>query len=260
VGKAHLEGFGSLEGVLSAKSELFEYLSAHGGKAIIDGSDSLLLKRAEETGVKTVVIGPHGELPVTIQIVNQSPFLEVELNMEGEVHRINTKLVGSYNLQNILLAAGVGIQFGIPAGAIAEAIGSYTPENQRSQFVKGGRNQLILDSYNANPTSMREAISGLLAYASPPLMLILGDMAELGESSEHEHKELLKWLEELPIDRILLVGSVFSAVSEPASRMNVFLERSDLEAYLDAEKPKDYHILVKGSRVMELEEILKFLD
>ena len=259
VGKAHLEGFGSAEGVLYAKSELFEYLSAHGGKAIIDGRDPLLLKRAEETGVKKVVIGPHGEQPVTIQIVNQSPYLEVELNMEGEVHHFTTRLVGSYNLQNILLAVGVGIQFGIPAGAIVEAIGSYVPENHRSQFVKGDRNQLTLDSYNANPSSMREAISGLLAYASPPLMLILGDMAELGESSLDEHKALLRWLEKMPIERILLVGSIFSAVCEPASRMNVFRERSELEAYLDAEKPEDYHILVKGSRVMELEEILKFL-
>jgi len=260
VGKAHLEGFGSLDGVLNAKGELFDYLSEYGGKAIIDGRDQLLMKKAMETGVESLVIGPQGDLLVSGNIVNQSPFLEVELNLDGVVHNLSTSLVGSYNLQNILLAAGVGIQFGIPDKSIAGAIESYVPENQRSQFVEGDRNQLILDSYNANPTSMREAINGLLEFASSPTMLILGDMAELGDSSQEEHIELVHWIESLPIDKILLVGPRFSEVSEPSSSLKVFRERSELEAYLEATKPEGYLILIKGSRVMELEKILKFLS
>jgi len=260
VGKAHLEGFGSLDGVLNAKGELFDYLSEYGGKAIIDGRDQLLMKKAMETGVESLVIGPQGDLLVSGNIVNQSPFLEVELNLDGVVHNLSTSLVGSYNLQNILLAAGVGVQFGIPEKSITGAIESYVPENQRSQFVEGDRNQLILDSYNANPTSMREAINGLLEFASSPTMLILGDMAELGDSSQEEHIELKRWIESLPIDKILLVGPRFSEVSEPSSSLNVFRERSELEAYLEATKPEGYLILIKGSRVMELEKILKFLS
>ncbi len=255
VGKAHLEGFGSVEGVLKAKGELYDYLSAHGGMAIIDGGDSLLLEKAREKGVNRAVIAPHADLPVSIQIVNQSPFLELELHIGSEIHHLKSHLVGSYNLQNILLAAGVGLHFGIPTASIAEAIESYVPKNQRSQYVEGENNKLILDSYNANPSSMQEAISGFLAYASPPTMLILGDMAELGDSSKDEHRALAGWIEKLPIDRILLVGPCFSAAYKPDSHMTVFRERSELETYLDVEKPHGYNILVKGSRVMELEKL-----
>ena len=191
--------------------------------------------------------------------MDQSPFLEVDLNMDGEVHNLSTSLVGSYNLQNILLAAGVGVQFGIPDKSITGAIESYVPENQRSQFMEGDRNQLILDSYNANPSSMREAINGLIECASSPTMLILGDMAELGDSSQDEHIELVRWIESLPIDKILLVGPIFSKVCEPSSNLSIFKERSDLEVYLDDTKPEGYIILIKGSRVMELEKILKHL-
>ncbi len=259
IGKAHLEGFGSEEGVLKAKGELYEYLSIHGGSAIIDGRDLLLLKKAAETGVETLVTGPHGQLPVSCRIVKQTPFLELDLDLDGAVYPLTTKLVGAYNLQNILLAARVGLQFGIPAVSMIDAIGSYLPENQRSQFVEGGRNRVIMDSYNANPSSMREAIQGLLSYATPPTMLILGDMAELGDSSLEEHRELVRWIGTLSIDRVLLTGPLFSEVYEPSPRMDIFRGRTDLEAYLDLEEPEGYHILVKGSRIMELEKILKLI-
>ena len=259
IGKAHLEGFESEEGVLKAKGELYEYLSIHGGSAIIDGHDPLLLKKAAETGVETLVTGPHGQLRVSGRIVKQTPFLELELDLNGAVYPLTTKLVGAYNLQNILLAAGVGLQFGIPAVSMIDAIGSYVPENQRSQFVEGGRNRVIMDSYNANPSSMREAIQGLLSYATPPTMLILGDMAELGDSSLEEHRELVRWIGTLSIDRVLLTGPLFSEVYEPSPRMDIFGGRSDLEAYLDMEKPEGYHILVKGSRIMELERLMPLI-
>ena len=259
IGKAHLEGFGSEQGVLDAKGELFEYLAQHGGKAIVDGRDQLLLGKAQESGVETLVIGPQGQLPISGRVINQSPLLEVELEINGAAHQFTTRLVGSYNLQNILLAAGVGVHFGINSSSIVRAISSFTPKNQRSQLVEGGLNNVILDSYNANPSSMREAISGFISYAAHPTMLILGDMAELGESSKQEHLDLLHWIESLSIDRVLLVGTNFQEVCEPSSNLDVFNGRPEIEAMLNSKKPEGYHILVKGSRVMELENLLKFL-
>ncbi|MDF1574666.1 MAG: UDP-N-acetylmuramoyl-tripeptide--D-alanyl-D-alanine ligase [Bacteroidales bacterium] len=259
VGKAHLEGFGSLQGVLDAKSELYSYLAGHGGDAIIDGGDKDLIRRAEEMGVKRRVIAPGGELPVEVKLVKQNPFLEVELVIGDQIYSFSTRLVGAYNLQNILYAAGTGLYFGIPGAAIADSISAYIPENQRSQMLEGGRNQVILDSYNANPSSMREAIGGLLEFATSPVMLILGDMAELGEASLSEHQDLLRWIATLKVDRVLLVGPNFYEAGEPSGKLSVFRRRSELEESLRQERPEGYHILLKGSRVMELEALRSLL-
>jgi len=259
IGKAHLEGFGSLQGVLNAKSELYAYLAAHGGKAIIDGGDQVLLGKAEELGVETLVIAPGGDLQVEVRLLRETPFLEVEMKILDEPFTLTTQMVGVYNLQNILLAAGTGLHFGIPAAEIAAAIAGYRPENQRSQMIEGKRNSLVLDSYNANPSSMREAIESLLSYAASPIMLILGDMAELGDSSEQEHRDLFRWIASLEVDRILLAGPAFYQVSEPSARIAAFRSRSELEAMLREEKPEGYYILLKGSRVMELERLKPLL-
>jgi UDP-N-acetylmuramoyl-tripeptide--D-alanyl-D-alanine ligase len=259
VGKAHLEGFGSVAGVLEAKGELYEYLALKGGRAIVDGEDQVLLEKASGTGVETLVIGADGELPVTGRILGQSPFLEIELVIQGITHRVDTRLVGAYNIQNIRQSAAVGVQFGIPGEEIAEAIASYSPENHRSQFVEGKGNRVTLDSYNANPTSMREAISGLTDYTSSPSMVILGDMAELGEVSLEEHRELIRWIGTLPLDRILVVGPLFSKVSEPSGGLFVFKNIQELEAHLVTDPPEGFSILVKGSRVMELERLMPYL-
>jgi UDP-N-acetylmuramoyl-tripeptide--D-alanyl-D-alanine ligase len=259
VGKAHLEGFGSLQGVLDAKSELYAYLAAHGGKAIVDGQDQVLLDKASELGVSCEVAGPGKDLPVQVKLVRQTPLLEVELFMGHEIYPLKTALVGAYNLQNILLAAASGMYYGIPGAAIAAAISAYIPENQRSQLVEGSKNKVVLDAYNANPSSMREAIGGLLSYASAPIMLILGDMAELGVSSDEEHMDLLRWISSLEVDRVLLAGPQFYRIGEPSAHLSVFRGRKELQAWLETEKPEGYHILLKGSRVMELETLLPLL-
>lgn len=259
VGKAHLEGFGSLQGVLDAKGELYDYLAGHGGVALVDGSDQKLIQKVIESGTDHLLAGPGGKIRVEVKLLKQSPLLEVELICGREVHHCVTGLVGAYNLQNMLLAAAAGIHFGVEAGEIAAAISAYRPGNHRSQLVEGGRNRVVLDSYNANPSSMREAIGGLLDYASMPTMLILGDMAELGSASEEEHRLLLQWIATLKVDRVLLVGPNFSAVCEPSERTTVFRERKGLEAYLEDEQPQGYLVLVKGSRVMELEGLKPLL-
>ena len=259
VGKAHLEGFGSLQGVLDAKSELYAYLAKHGGTAIIDGRDQKLMRKADALGVACKVVAPKGDLPVAINLISQTPFLDVELVLGEEVYPFSTKLVGAYNLQNILLAAATGVHFGVSGNAIAGAISGYLPDMQRSQMLEDGQNKLILDSYNANPSSMREAIGGLLSYATSPTMLILGDMAELGDSSEKEHRELFHWISSLDVDQVLLLGPNFSQIYEPSNRITVFSGRKELEAYLREVKPEGYHILLKGSRVMELERLAPLL-
>jgi len=259
VGKAHLEGFGSLQGVLDAKGELYAYLAANGGVAIIDGRDQILQRKAKELGVTSKVVAPERDLPVAVNLLRQTPFLEMELHMVKEVYPFSTRLVGAYNLQNILLAAATGLHFGVSPEDIADAISGYIPDNQRSQMLEGGRNHVVLDSYNANPSSMREAIGGLLNYATSPIMLILGDMAELGESSEEEHRELLHWVSTLDVDRVLLVGPQFYQVCELSDRIAVFKGRSELETYLRKEHPEGHYILLKGSRVMELEALKSLL-
>ena len=259
VGKAHLEGFGSLQGVLDAKSELYAYLAKHGGTAIIDGRDQKLMRKADALGVACKVVAPKGDLPVAVNLIAQTPFLDVELVLGEEVYPFSTRLVGAYNLQNILLAAATGVHFGVSGNAIAGAISGYLPDNQRSQMLEDGRNKLVLDSYNANPSSMREAIGGLLSYATSPTMLILGDMAELGDSSEKEHRELFHWISSLDVDQVLLLGPNFSQIYESSNRITVFSGRKELEAYLREVKPEGYHILLKGSRVMELERLAPLL-
>jgi UDP-N-acetylmuramoyl-tripeptide--D-alanyl-D-alanine ligase len=259
VGKAHLEGFGTPDGVLRAKGELYEYLAATGGKAFVDGSDPVLMKKAAESGVERIVIGAGETLPVACRIVSQNPFLEVEVRQGKERFRAVTRMVGGYNLRNILFAAAAGYYFGVPAAMIRDAVSGYRPEHFRSQYIEGRRNRVILDSYNANPTSMREAIGGLLEYASPPTMLILGDMAEMGDASEREHRDLLGWIGTIPVDRVVLVGKMFSRVCDPGSAIPVFGEIGELESWLESEKPEGYHILVKGSRIMEMERLVPLL-
>ncbi|MGW8314199.1 MAG: UDP-N-acetylmuramoyl-tripeptide--D-alanyl-D-alanine ligase [Bacteroidales bacterium] len=274
VGKAHLEGFSSLEGVLFAKAELYRHLAKHAGTALVDGSDSMLLARAGKIGVPLRTIGPEGDLAVGCRVTGQHPFLEVELLIQGKKVSVSTQLVGAFNLQNILLAAGAGLYYGVSPGEIAEAIAGYVPTNNRSQFMEGKRNRVIMDAYNANPSSMRGAVEGLLAVGKSPLMLILGQMAELGETSEEEHLELVRWVMTLPVERVLLVGDQFRDLmedrarekdkkidlkGEPSGRITVFKDRKELEAHLEAEPPEGFHILVKGSRFNELERIIPLL-
>jgi len=262
VGKAHLEGFGSMAGVLDAKGELYEYLAGKGGKAIVDGEEKLLVEKAAETGVETLVVGVKGQLPVTGKVLAQAPFLEIELAMGDEVHRVSTGLVGTYNLQNIRMAAAIGYHLGVDPAAIADAIGSYTPGNHRSQVLEGERNRVVMDSYNANPSSMRVAINGFLEYAGSPGMLILGDMAELGGSSREEHVALVRWIATLPLDCVLLAGPLFHAACtdcQTTGNMVAYRDAGELAGGLRSDPPSGFHILVKGSRVMGLERLTPFL-
>jgi UDP-N-acetylmuramoyl-tripeptide--D-alanyl-D-alanine ligase len=206
-----------------------------------------------------IVVGEEKGLPVSAELLGQTPFLELDLRIGDASYPVNTHLVGAYNIQNIRFAAACGSYFGIKGDEIAEAIGSYVPENQRSQVVEGVHNRVVLDSYNANPSSMREAVGGLRAYADKAPMLILGDMAELGAASLAEHRDLVNWIGTLSMKQVILVGPQFSQVCEPSEGLRVFNAVDQLQAYLEKDPPRDCTILVKGSRVMGLERLRPFL-
>ncbi len=262
VGKAHLEGFGSLEGVLHAKGELYEYLASGGGTAIIDITDDKLRGKASAVGVDAKLAGPGGDIPVSCRMTADRPFLSLELQFGNQRFPVSTRMVGPYNLQNVLLAASVGYYFGTDPGETARAISGYQPINRRSQLMETRSNRLILDSYNANPTSMREAIGGLLTYDPDRSMVILGDMAELGEQAPEEHRQLVEWIRSTGIRKALLAGPHFSRVArdDRAARhdqvVQVFPGTAELAEALRKDFPSGYSILVKGSRIMRLEEIV----
>jgi len=259
VGKAHLEGFGSLEGILHAKGELYEELARSGGWAIVDGKDQLLLEKAQEVGVDVLRVEGEGDLKVEARVLREHPTLRVELKLDGACQEVETALVGAYNLQNIRLAAAVGLRMGVAAEDIAAAISSYVPRNQRSQLVEGGRNRLIMDAYNANPSSMREALRSLATFAEGPTMAILGEMAELGDESRAEHQALVKAVLGMGFDLVVLVGETFMEINEPSEFLYVFRDRQALEDWLSEEKLQGYTVLLKGSRVNELEMVKPFL-
>ncbi|MDR1779885.1 MAG: UDP-N-acetylmuramoyl-tripeptide--D-alanyl-D-alanine ligase [Tannerella sp.] len=253
IGYAHLEGFGSFEGVVRAKGELYDYLRAHGGKIFIRKGDATLQSIA--SGLEQISYGADENADVAGRATGDYPFLSVEVKEPPSV--IHTQLVGDYNLDNVLAAVAVGRYFGVAPDEINAAIASYTPQNNRSQMRKTERNTLIIDAYNANPSSMKAAIDNFAAMPAPNKALILGDMLELGKDSYRLHCEVVRHIKEKPFDRILLVGNEFFRAGLAEGGYN--------EYYYDADYLRDkllslplhnYHILIKGSRGMQLEKVL----
>lgn len=248
-GKAHLEGFGGLEGVRKGKGELYDFLRTGGGTAFVMGDYDYL--RDMCNGIPNVVFYGTSRGDVTGRTLSSEPFLTVRLH--GEPDRdIRTKLVGDYNLPNVLAAVAVGMRFGVPVDDIVAAIEGYTPSNNRSQMAESGGNRVILDAYNANPNSMRAAIENLAAQSHPRKMVFLGAMMELGEDSIREHQEVVSLLESHSWERVMLVGGDFGRTKHGY----LFFEDSAKAAEWVAENtPRDALILVKGSRSLQMEKV-----
>lgn len=240
VGLCHLEGFGSPEGVERAKGEMYDYLSETGGKAFVRTEDRTLDRMARERGGLEVI-------GYSIQ----------------EADGFESELVGDYNRQNIAAAVAVGRYFGVAEGNIREAIADYKPDNMRSQRIETSRNTVILDCYNANPTSMRSAIENLRNEATDlPVAVILGDMGELGDYSESEHVNMLELLAAENIGEQYLVGPRFAqaAAEVPAKgQRKLFPDTDALAEYFKDHPLSGRLILVKGSRATGLEKIAQFL-
>ena len=219
VGKAHLEGFGSFEGVIKTKGELYDYLRAKHGTVFID-HDSEDLKRIAG-GLHQICYGsPCDEvLSVEGEVIECAPFLKFRWRPAGgEWQEVQTGLIGAYNMQNMLAAATIGRTFGVEVDSINRALAAYEPKNNRSQLMETDDNKLLVDAYNANPTSMRAAIENFRDMKVERRMVILGDMGELGESSWKAHQAIADLLVESGFEHVWLVGPKFKAVNEPLAR------------------------------------------
>ena len=281
VGKAHLEGFGSFEGVVCTKTELYEYLREKGGWIFVNIDNPVLKERSKN--INTIYYGTSPEAFVQGKIdptPNPSPqgegiktqpdsYLEMEwhlspnpsLNGEGRGVRmkIKTQLVGAYNFENVLAAICIAVYFGVEPEKLNRAIACYAPTNNRSQSLKTQRNDLIIDAYNANPSSMQVALDNFLNLKVSPKMAIIGEMKELGEYSLEEHQKLVDRLRESAIDKVILCGENFQNTHSIAPDWAVFHHTQELLDYLQLEHFSGFHILIKGSRANQLERTIEFL-
>lgn len=259
VGRAHLEGFGSQQGILETKSELFDYLQAHHGMMILNMDDTLLRERWQ--GSESIGFGITTHSTIQGAEVACDPYLKMKLLIHGEPQPITSQLVGKYNAYNVLAATALATSCGISPDKVAEAIASYHPSNHRSQLVVGQKGrQIIADAYNANPSSMMEALKNILAQHSAHKLVLLGDMRELGKDSPAEHQRIIDWLTHHPEITPLLCGEEFAKVAQEG--MQHFPTNSDLEHHLQEikELPTDLVILVKGSNGIGLEKLLPLLE
>lgn len=255
VGKAHLQGFGSFEGVIRTKGELYDFLRAKGGATIFIQNENPYLNGIAE-GLTCVRYGQTAGLYVSGELISCSPFLSFRWTAEGVSHEVNTHLIGSYNLDNMLAAAAIGRYFGVSDDDISSALASYLPHNNRSQLKETADNKLIVDAYNANPTSMMAALKNFRQVEAPHKMVILGDMKELGEASREEHQKVVDYLTECGFDRIVLVGPEFAAATHS---YQTFQHVDEVLADIRIHKPQGYYILIKGSNSMKLSQLPEYL-
>ena len=251
VGKAHLQGFGSFEGVIRTKGELYDFLQDKGGATIFIQNENPYLNGIAE-GLTCVRYGQTVGLYVSGELISCSPFLSFRWTAEGVSHEVNTHLIGSYNLDNMLAAAAIGRYFGVSDDDISSALASYLPHNNRSQLKETADNKLIVDAYNANPTSMMAALKNFRQVEAPHKMVILGDMKELGEASREEHQKVVDYLKECGFDRVVLVGPEFAAATHS---YQTFQHVDEVLADIRMHKPQGYYILIKGSNSMKLSQL-----
>ena len=285
VGKAHLAGFGSFEGVQKTKAELYQNLQTHGKTVFIDadspylsnmwndidelGMRNFASKREQKqiylimpsgskimSGASTEEYGSNPALPVNGKVVSCTPFVNLLLNIEGESFEVNSQLIGAYNVSNMLSAACVGHYFGVEPALIAEALSQYTPQNNRSQLTKTERNTLIVDAYNANPTSMDAALRNFALIETNGKAVILGDMFELGNDSAAEHQKVVSLLEQLGITEAYLLGENFSRTQGVGMR---FASTQAFKAWLNENPISGKTLLIKGSNSMKLTTLVEVL-
>jgi UDP-N-acetylmuramoyl-tripeptide--D-alanyl-D-alanine ligase len=251
-GKAHLEGFGGVEGVRKGKGELYDFIRANGGTIFaFDDYDYL---HTMSQGIPNIVWYGTQNGRITGQVAASEPYLAVNLQGIEGLSTIETRLVGDYNLPNILCAAAVGQFFGVPAGKIKTALENYTPSNSRSQLMQLRGNTIILDAYNANPSSMKAAIENFARLQAPQKVLLLGGMMELGPDSLREHQALVDLLQQHIWQQVVLVGGDFARVQSPYLYLN---NSAEAKEWLKKQQLKDAHILIKGSRSMRMERVLE---
>ena len=253
VGMAHLEGFGSFDGVKRTKAELYRFVEETGGKIFLNTANSHLKEMArsvDRISYKTISEGEG----IEAELIQSSPFMVFQVKFPKGWLYIKTNLAGGYNLENALAAVCIGNYFGVSPFEIVEAIEEYRPSNNRSQFVKTAHNQLLMDAYNANPTSMNAALENFTAFDAPLKGVILGDMLELGDASHEEHQKIADKLTGMKLDMVLLFGKEFAKCKVP-SNFILFDDNSLVINYIESLNPQGYLFLIKGSRGMKLENV-----
>lgn len=249
-GKAHLEGFGGPEGVKKGKGELFDYLRANKGTAFIMNDYDYLNEMSR--GISTIITYGTKNAQTTGIVKKSEPFLEVAIkNFSGD--SIKTNLVGDYNLPNVLAAVCIGRYFKIDGSKIKTAIENYAPSNSRSQLIEKGTNKIILDAYNANPSSMKLAIENFAKLNADNKVLLLGAMAELGTESINEHNSIIDLIKKYNWKNVVLVGGDFFKINHPFLQ---FKSSDDAKEWLKNQAFTNSYLLIKGSRSMQMEKLL----
>lgn len=256
VGMAHLQGFGSLEGVIRTKGELYDYLRTTTKRTVFLNADNTHLKGISE-GLEKVSYGQVCDADIRGEVIACDPYLRFRWKRrEGEWNAVATQLIGSYNIDNALCAATVGCHFGIPEEEVTDALIAYTPQNNRSQLTPTTRNMLVVDAYNANPTSMRAALDNFARMEVPRKMVILGDMKELGDATAKAHQEVIGLLDAYRFDEVWLVGEAFA---QTVHTQRTFADVEEVKAALQTAVPENYYILIKGSNSMRLSSLVSCL-
>ena len=265
VGKAHLEGFGSFEGVKKTKAELYDYIFGQGTSIFINKDNKHLVEMAIKAGfdmknrVHTYSLDSENSLcPVQGSVTAGAPFLNMKCTLRNSPDfDIHTKLIGSYNAENVLAAVAIGDFFGVAAETIKKGLENYTPQNNRSQLTVTDRNKLVVDAYNANPTSMRAALLNFGEMDVEHKVVILGDMLELGDQSDEEHQNIVRLIGQFTFEKVILVGPQFKKTQHNFESYENIADLKNNTALLHG--LKNCYVLIKGSRGIQLEQLLSAL-
>ncbi|MBL7968006.1 MAG: UDP-N-acetylmuramoyl-tripeptide--D-alanyl-D-alanine ligase [Prolixibacteraceae bacterium] len=257
IGKAHLEGFGSFEGVIKTKSELYNFLKLKNAKCFINADNPILMKQAE--GLEQIPYGHSTSYFMAGELASTENYLVVKALFQPGWLYLKSKLVGDYNFENLLAAACVGKYFEVDPLKIQEALSDYTPSNNRSQLIKTDKNTIIMDAYNANPTSMMAALVNFANIKNDQKCLILGDMLELGEVSDAEHQKIVDFIDEQNFNEVFLVGPKFG-ITKGQKEKKKFDQVELLSNYLKTQPIENKLVLIKGSRGIHLEKVLGLLS
>lgn len=257
VGKAHLEGFGSLDGVKKTKGELYDHLQQTNGLAFVNTDDATLVEMIDKRkNIQTIAYSASLYNAQLLPSNNQNPFLNIELF--NNVH-IQTSLLGAYNLNNVLAAIAIGKKMGIDDVDIINAINSYQPNNNRSQLIHTKNNTVYMDAYNANPSSMEVSIQNFSKLNASDKLLILGDMLELGNDTLTEHQQVINQIKNEKFNKVWLVGKHFAQAAENNNQFTYFDNVDEVINFIQNNLVIGYTILIKGSRGIRLEKITDFL-
>jgi UDP-N-acetylmuramoyl-tripeptide--D-alanyl-D-alanine ligase len=258
VGRAHLQGFGSFEGVKNTKGELYDFLAAHDGLVFINADNEHLMQMTDKRNISRMICyGRDNSCDVWGEVINCAPFLKFRWRNENtDWHEVQTHLIGSYNIDNMLAAICIGLHFGITPQQADHALENYIPSNNRSQLEDTKHNHLVVDAYNANPSSMAAALENFKVMDVPGKMAILGDMRELGDVSAEEHQKIVDTLKAYGIENVWLVGGEFGKTQ---CNFRKFKDVEEVKTAIAEKQPQDCYILIKGSNSIKLFQLPELL-